>query len=73
MGELLDSAVTVPQDEAKIDQVSQEYMDVNPDRNVDKNVGFISDYAGRERDGKRKLLTIRFLVSPTEIIVKTAE
>ena len=70
MGELLDSAVTVPLDEAKIDQVSQEYMDENPDRNVDKNVGFISDYAGRERDGKRKLLTIRFLVSPTEIIGK---
>ncbi len=70
MGELLDSAVTVPPDEAKIDQVSQEYMDENPDRNVDKNVAFISDYAGRERDGKRKLLTIRFLVSPTEIIGK---
>ncbi len=68
MGELLDSAVTVPPDEAKIDQVSQEYMDENPDRNVDKNVAFISDYAGRERDGKRKLLTIRFLVSPSEII-----
>ncbi len=70
MGELLDSAVTVPPDEAKIDKVSQEYMDENPDRNVDKNVAFISDYAGRERDGKRKLLTIRFLVSPTELIGK---
>ena len=70
MGELLDSAVTVPPDEAKIDQVSLEYMDENPDRNVDKNVAFISDYAGCERDGKRKLLTIRFLVSPTEIIGK---
>ena len=68
MGELVDSDVTVPADEAAVDAVSLEYMENNPDKNVEKNIGYVTDYAGRDRTDKSKLLTIRFLVSPTELI-----
>ncbi|HAK53669.1 MAG TPA: NADP oxidoreductase [Gammaproteobacteria bacterium] len=68
MGELIDSDVTIPADEAALDAVSLEYVENNPDKNADKNIGYITDYAARERTDKKKLLTIRFLVSPVELI-----
>jgi ferredoxin--NADP+ reductase len=44
------------------------YVQENPDKNVDKNIACINEYANRSPSGKRRLLTIRFLVSPTEVI-----
>ena len=67
MGELLDSDVTVQADEAVVDAPSLEYIARHPDKNVDKNVAYITDYAGRPRSQKSKLLTVRFLVSPVEL------
>lgn len=68
MGELADADVYVPADEAALDEVSREEMEHLDDKDVRKNVDIIEDFAGRERSGKNKLLTIRFLVSPTEIV-----
>ena len=68
MGELLDADVTVSPEEANLDAASLQSMQDNPDKNVAKNVAFITDYSTRAQTGKRRLLTIRFLVSPAEII-----
>ena len=70
LGELYDTEVTVRRDEANLDPASIEYINNNPDKNVEKNIGYIAKYAGRERKGKKKLLTIRFLVSPVGMIGK---
>jgi len=68
MGELLDADVTVSEEEATLDVASLKYLHENPNKNVEKNVASIREYAARSPTGKRRLLTIRFLVSPTEII-----
>jgi ferredoxin--NADP+ reductase len=68
MGELLDSDVTVLADEALVDVHSLQYLEANPDKNAEKNIAYITDYAARERTGKSKLLTVRFLVSPVELL-----
>ncbi|MCH7743085.1 MAG: FAD-dependent oxidoreductase [Proteobacteria bacterium] len=68
MGELIDADVTVSPEEAKLDAPSLKSIQANPDKNVDKNVAFITDYSTRVQTGKRRLLTIRFLVSPVEIV-----
>ncbi len=68
MGELVDADVTVRSDEAKLDAASLEAMEAEADKNVEKNVAYINEYSERELTGKSRLLTIRFLVSPTEVI-----
>ncbi|MBO6558049.1 MAG: FAD-dependent oxidoreductase [Pseudomonadales bacterium] len=66
MGEFADADVTVLSDEAVVDEASA--VLIADDKNAQKNVGFIQEYAERPIEGKSKLLTIRFLVSPTELI-----
>ncbi len=68
MGELVDADVTISIEEAALDEDSRAYMEANPDKNVDKNVAYITEYSQREQTGKSRLLTIRFLVSPTELL-----
>jgi ferredoxin--NADP+ reductase len=68
MGEFADADVTVLAEEAVVDGPSQVALDESGDKNAIKNVGFIQQYAQREIEGKSRLLTIRFLVSPTEVI-----
>ena len=68
MGEFEDADVTVPQDEAALDTDSAAALEAGGDKNSQKNVTFIEEYASREISGKSRLLTIRFLVSPTELV-----
>ena len=68
MGEFADADVTVRADEAEVDPASQAILDESDDKNAQKNIGFIEEYAKRPVAGKSRLLTIRFLVSPTELI-----
>jgi len=68
MGELEDTDVYVPGDEANIDQASREEMEESGDRNKAKNVAIIENLAQWEAKGRGRQLTIRFLVSPVEII-----
>ena len=68
LGELLDADAFVLQEEAALDAVSEAYLAEHPDRTVARKLEIIQDLA-RPRDLiKSKRLTIRFLVSPTEII-----
>ena len=68
MGEFIDADVTISTEEATMDADSVAFMAANPDKNVDKNLAYITEYSQRELSGKSRLLTIRFLVSPTELV-----
>lgn len=72
LGALADADVTVPAEEARLDPLSREELERAADntatRNVIKNVQAVEKFAARVPRGGRKLLTIRFLVSPVEII-----
>lgn len=68
MGEFADADVTVPADEAALDADSEAALEASGDKNARKNVDFIQEYAARPIEGKSRLLTIRFLVSPTEVL-----
>ncbi len=68
LGELEGADVHIPADEAALDPLSQQYLDANPERTVQRNVEIVQDFARREPTGKPKTLVIRFLVSPVEIL-----
>ena len=68
MGEFADADVRVHPDEAELDAASMALIE--DDKNMQKNVGYIQEYAARKAEGRSRLLTIRFLVSPTELIGK---
>ena len=56
----------MPYEEAKVDAASLALIE--NDKNALKNINFISEYAERTIQGKSRLLTIRFLVSPVEVL-----
>ncbi|MBQ63241.1 MAG: NADP oxidoreductase [Gammaproteobacteria bacterium] len=68
VGALLDADIEVSPEEASPDAASLRSIQANPDKNVERNVAAIADYSARALAGKRRLLTFRFLVSPTEIM-----
>ena len=67
LGELEDADIQILADEGTLDALSQDDLDANGDKNAVKNVELIGGYAGQPLSGKSKTLTIRFLVSPTEL------
>jgi ferredoxin--NADP+ reductase len=68
IGELADADVVVPPEEAELDPATRASFERSPDRATMKKVEIIGSYAGRPRTGKSRLLTLRFLVSPTEVV-----
>jgi len=68
LGELEGADVHVLADEAELDPLSQAEVEGSDDDTLRKKVEIIQDFAGRERTGKPRLLTLRFLVSPTELV-----
>jgi ferredoxin--NADP+ reductase len=68
IGELVDADVTVPAAEAEIDPLSRAELERTQDRGTMKKVDIIKSYADRPRTGKSRLLTLRFLVSPVELV-----
>jgi ferredoxin--NADP+ reductase len=68
MGEFADADVTVSKEEASVDPEDMAALEESGDKNALKNVATIQEYSERTIEGKSKLLTIRFLVSPTELI-----
>ncbi|MDH3205228.1 MAG: FAD-dependent oxidoreductase [Gemmatimonadota bacterium] len=68
LGELAGADIYVPADEAELDPLSAAELEGSEDDTVRKKVAIVQDFAGREREGKPRLLTLRFLVSPTELI-----
>ena len=68
LGELTGADIHVPEDEAKLDPLSQAELDGSDDDKIKKKVEILQDFAQREPEGKSRLLTLRFLVSPTELV-----
>ncbi|HKZ86103.1 MAG TPA: FAD-dependent oxidoreductase [Anaerolineae bacterium] len=68
VGEMADADVFVLPDEAKLDELSQAEVDNSGDRTLVKKVKILQGYALRKPAGKSRKLTIRFLVSPVELI-----
>ena len=67
LGELADCDTIVPADEAELDALSQASL-AAADRAELRKVEFIQELARRQPAGKSKRLTLRFLVSPVELI-----
>ena len=68
LGEMADADIYVPADEAALDPLSQAALSDGSDRATLKKVEVIQSYAGRPFTGKSRRLTLRFLVSPVELI-----
>ena len=67
MGEFEDADVIVLGDEAALDDASQRALAEGGDKNAQKNVDTVQEYAARVPAGKKRQLHIRFLVSPSEL------
>ena len=67
LGEMADADVYVVPDEAEIDELSQASL-ADADRATSRKIEIIESYAGRPSTGKSRKITVRFLVSPTELI-----
>ena len=68
LGELAGADIRVFEEEAALDAVSQEWVDSGADRSAPRKVEILQQYAADERSGKPRTLTVRFLVSPVELI-----
>lgn len=67
LGEMSDADVLVPPVEAQLDELSQATLAM-ADRDVLRTVELIQEYAHRQPTGKPRRLTLRFLVSPVELM-----
>jgi ferredoxin--NADP+ reductase len=68
LGELEGADIHVPGHEAELDPLSAKELEGSGDDSLRKKVEIIQDFARRERTGKSRLLTLRFLVSPAELV-----
>jgi ferredoxin--NADP+ reductase len=68
LGELADADITVPPAEAELDPLSAAELARAPDRATVKKVEILKEYAQRKPAGKSRLLVVRFLVSPVELL-----
>jgi ferredoxin/flavodoxin---NADP+ reductase len=72
LGELAEADIVVPADEAELDDLSRESLERTKDRSTIKKVEIIKSYANRPRTRKPRLLTLRFLQSPVELLGNAA-
>lgn len=68
LGELEGADIRVNAEEIALDPLSQAALDAGADNAAKKKLEILRDFAGRQRTGKPRLLTIRFLVSPVELV-----
>jgi len=68
LGELEGADVAIPADEVELDPLSAAELEASEDDTLHKKMEILRDFASRERTGKPKLLTLRFLVSPVELV-----
>ncbi len=67
LGVLPGADIHVPPGEAALDACTTAHLGEKPDRLTQKKIGMIRDFSMRQRTGKPRLLTIRFLVSPVKL------
>ncbi|MFQ5570723.1 MAG: FAD-dependent oxidoreductase [Rhodothermales bacterium] len=68
LAELAAADVCVPPEEAALDALSRDAFEANPDLPTKKKIAIIQQFAAQESTGKPRRLTIRFLVSPVELL-----
>ena len=68
LGELAGADVVIDPREAELDPLSRAALAKAPDRATTKKVEILQSFAHKPPTGKPRLLTIRFLVSPVELI-----
>jgi ferredoxin--NADP+ reductase len=72
LGELAAADVWVPPAEAELDELSRQALGETHDRSTRRKIDMLQAYAGRQATGKPRRLTIRFLVSPVELLGNAA-
>ncbi len=68
LGELPDADVRVLPEEVELDPLSRSELERSDDRTLRRKLEILEEFARRVPSGKRRLLTIRFLVSPVAIL-----
>jgi ferredoxin--NADP+ reductase len=68
LGELPDADIVVRPDEVELDPLSREALEKGADRTGTKKVEILQAYARRPPGGRRRRLTVRFLVSPVAVL-----
>ncbi len=68
LGEMLDADIVIEPEEVELDEVSREFVESEDcDPTNRRNVEIFTDFAGREPEGKRRRIVLKFLRSPIEI------
>lgn len=68
LGEMKGCDVFVLPEEAELDELSKKSLAEGSDRATNRKVEIIQSYVDNQPTGKEKKLTLRFLVSPTELL-----
>ncbi len=68
LGELPGADVRVFPAEVELDPLSREAVERSDERQLKKKIEVLRDFAARKPAGRPRLLTIRFLVSPVEVL-----
>ncbi len=68
IGEMAGADVVVSPKEAELDELSRAALERTQDRASMKKVEILQSYARRQPTGKPRILTVRFLVSPVELL-----
>ena len=68
LGELAGADIHVMEDEIELDPLSRAEVEQSDDRKLQKNLEILREFAAHSPAGKPRTLTIRFLVSPVELV-----
>nr|MCU0476077.1 NADP oxidoreductase [Anaerolineae bacterium] len=68
LGELAEADVFVAPEDAALDPLSAAWLATADDRDAEKNVALLAEYAQRAPHGKPRRVVLRFLASPVEIV-----
>ena len=68
LGEMLDADIVIDLEDVELDDHSKDWIESGEAEPTNKrNVEIFTDFAGREPEGKRRRIVLRFLASPVEI------
>lgn len=68
LGQMEGADIHVLEDEVTLDPLTQAEVESSQDRNTNKKLEILQSFTKAERSGKPKLLTLRFLASPVELV-----
>lgn len=68
LGEMAEADIIVSPEDARLDDLSAEYLTKNPDAGAQRNVEVLQEFARRQPTGKPRRIIMKFLVSPDSLI-----